>query len=123
MRQNVLVTGVGGFIGSVVAQSLLDRDYHVIGVDDFSSGDVNRVPKSVDLVVGDLTKNDVFETLFLHDIDYIMHFAAQSSGEVSFEDPERDLLVNSLATLKLIKLAEQKKNIASFFYKFDGSLW
>ena len=35
----VLITGVAGFIGSNVAQALLDKGYHVVGYDNMSQGD------------------------------------------------------------------------------------
>lgn len=35
----ILITGVAGFIGSNLAQALLDRSYQVVGVDNMSQGD------------------------------------------------------------------------------------
>ena len=38
----------------------------------------------------------------MHNFDYVFHLAAQSSGEISFEDPENDLKINTLGTLTLL---------------------
>jgi UDP-glucose 4-epimerase len=41
----ILITGVAGFIGSNVAQALLDKGYHVVGLDNMSQGDkLNMAP-------------------------------------------------------------------------------
>ena len=33
MKQRVVITGAAGFIGSHLSETLLDRDYTVIGID------------------------------------------------------------------------------------------
>ncbi len=43
MAQNILITGVGGFIGSNLAQMLLDEGHEVFGVDNFSTGTEENV--------------------------------------------------------------------------------
>src|SRR5688572_3460438 len=41
----ILITGVAGFIGSNLAQSLLDKGYTVVGLDNMSQGDpLNLAP-------------------------------------------------------------------------------
>ena len=37
-KERILVTGVAGFIGSAIAEKLLDLEYEVFGIDDLSSG-------------------------------------------------------------------------------------
>ena len=37
--ERILITGVAGFIGSNLAGSLLDKGYHVVGVDNMSQGE------------------------------------------------------------------------------------
>ena len=39
MKKRVVITGAAGFIGSHLAETLLDRDYTVIGVDNLLTGD------------------------------------------------------------------------------------
>lgn len=38
MTKKILVTGAGGYIGSVAADMLLQSNYEVVGVDNFSRG-------------------------------------------------------------------------------------
>ena len=51
----VLITGVGGFIGSHVALRFRDASYDVIGVDDLSGGRVENVPEGIEFIRGDLS--------------------------------------------------------------------
>ena len=36
MSKNILITGAAGFIGFHLAKSLLEQNYHVLGIDNFS---------------------------------------------------------------------------------------
>ena len=98
----VLITGVGGFIGSCVARRFLTEGCEVIGVDDFSSGARRNVPAGVGLIVGDLARASTLRALPAG-CALILHLAGQSSGEVSFDDPVADLHKNVVSTLNLIR--------------------
>lgn len=98
----ILITGVGGFIASQIANRFISEGYHVIGVDDFSGGKRENVPVSVDLIEGDLAEQETINKLPT-DCSLILHLAGQSSGEMSFDDPIVDLRKNSISTLNLIK--------------------
>lgn len=98
----VLVTGVGGFIGSHVANRFLGAGHAVVGADDFSSGYRENVPPGVDLVEGDLAEPKTIAAL-PRDCRLILHLAGQSSGEISFDDPVSDLRKNTVSTLNLIR--------------------
>ena len=59
MKKTILVTGVAGFIGSNIAKKLIKERYHVIGIDDLSSGNLSSVPKEVDFIRQDLSKKKI----------------------------------------------------------------
>jgi UDP-glucose 4-epimerase len=99
---NILITGVGGFIASHIANRFISEGFSVVGVDDFSSGRRENVPPGVDLIVGDLADQDIIQKLPKSCI-LILHLAGQSSGEMSFDNPILDLNKNSISTLNLIK--------------------
>ena len=46
-KKKVLVTGVAGFLGSHLADSLLKKKLHVIGIDNFIGGYEDNVPKNI----------------------------------------------------------------------------
>lgn len=98
----VLVTGVGGFIGSHVARRFLSAGHTVVGADDFSSGYRENVPSGVELIEGDLAEQRTIAAL-PRDCELILHLAGQSSGEISFDDPVSDLRKNTVSTLNLIR--------------------
>ena len=98
----VLVTGVGGFIGSKVAARFKQDGHTVTGADDFSGGKRDNVPQGIALVEGDLARADTIARL-PRDCELILHLAGQSSGEISFDDPVADLEKNTVSTLRLIR--------------------
>jgi UDP-glucose 4-epimerase len=104
---NVVVTGIGGFIGSHVARRFLSEGHAVVGVDDFSTGHRDNVPDSAELVTGDLAEPSTLAAL-PRQCDVVLHLAGQSSGEVSFDDPVADLRKNVVSTLNLIRYAIER---------------
>ncbi|MBI2960775.1 MAG: NAD-dependent epimerase/dehydratase family protein [Betaproteobacteria bacterium] len=98
----ILVTGVGGFIGSQLARRLLAERHEVIGVDDFSAGYRHNVPAGTELIEGDLARAATIAAL-PRNCALILHLAGQSSGEISFDDPVADLQKNVVTTLNLIR--------------------
>ena len=92
-----LVTGVAGFIGSNLLETLLKLDQRVIGLDDFSTGkrrnleDVRQLSRParwlkfrlIEGTIGDL------ETcrFVCRDVDYVLHHAAVASVARSLKDP------------------------------------
>ena len=51
-RINILITGVAGFIGSRLAKKLLENNYFVYGLDNFSTGYKDNIPKNVNFIMG-----------------------------------------------------------------------
>ena len=105
----VLVTGIAGFIGSTLAKSLIGIGYEVVGIDDYSTGFKKNVPKESIMIEGDISDSSTINKLNKFSIDYIFHFAGQSSGEISFENPVRDLEINTKSTLLLLDFAVKNR--------------
>ena len=100
----VIITGVAGFIGSKVAERFVALGHEVIGIDDLSTGKIKMVPKNLVFKKGDLTRSEVYKLLPAR-CDLVLHLAGQSSGQISFEDPTKDLAKNTISTLNLIRYA------------------
>jgi nucleoside-diphosphate-sugar epimerase len=77
MPTQVLVTGGAGFIGSHVAENLLDHGYGVAVVDNLSQGNADWVPKDAHFIEGDVTDLDLMRRL-CEDKDGVFHLAAMS---------------------------------------------
>jgi len=82
--KSVLVTGGAGFIGSHVADELLQRGYDVTILDDLSGGFRDNVPEGAELVTGSITDTDLVDRLFrTHQFEYVCHFAAYAAEGLS----------------------------------------
>lgn len=104
-QKSILITGVAGFIGSNLAKRMLAEGYRVIGVDSLIAGTLENVPSAVEFIEKDLSDRDVAKYL-PKSCNVIMHLAGQSSGELSFKDPLRDLSCNASSTINLIQYAK-----------------
>jgi UDP-glucose 4-epimerase len=83
---------------------LLAEGIPVVGIDDLSQGKLENVPKEATFIHGDLAQPSTLRAL-PDGIEYILHLAGQSSGEISFDDPVADLCKNTVSTLNLIQWA------------------
>ena len=59
----LLITGVAGFVGSHLARRLHDDGYHVVGVDDLSQGKLENVPEGIEFIKGDLSNSGFISSL------------------------------------------------------------
>jgi len=98
-----LVTGGAGFIGSHLAERLLSDNWKIIILDNLSTGFKTNIPKKASFVLLDLSKDGFIKRIPRLKYDAIFHLAAQSSGEISFDDPLYDAKTNCLSTLSLLK--------------------
>ena len=97
-----LVTGGAGFIGSHLSNKLLKLGAKVTIVDNLSTGTESNIPSKCDFICLDLTENNFINKLPIT-TTHVFHLAAQSSGEISFEDPRYDIEINTVSTLELLK--------------------
>ena len=102
LMPTALITGGAGFIGSTLARKLLSQDWQVHIVDNLSTGYRENVPEGAEFHLLDLSKDDFPGKLPDQHFDVVFHLAAQSSGEISFDDPSYDLRTNCLSTLLLL---------------------
>lgn len=105
----MVVTGGAGFIGSHLCDALLDRGYRVTCVDNLvgAGGTTRNVDHLLDHPAFELVTQDVLSwagSVVLRNVDCVFHLAASKKG-LSNDDPERDLAVNGLATLRLLRAA------------------
>ncbi len=98
----ILVTGGAGFIGSHVAEHLLDRGHEVAVVDDLSSGKHENVPEGVELYVHDV-RSGCAEVLREFQPEALSHQAAQMDVRRSVREPDFDAEVNILGTIRLLQ--------------------
>ena len=107
--KRVLITGVAGFIGSHLAETLLDRGYSIVGVDNLITGDMANVSHlaNKDFL---FIKHDVTNYIYVDGpVDYVLHWASPASPIDYLEHPIPTLKVGALGTHKALGLAKAKK--------------
>src|SRR5499427_6134281 len=107
-KQRVVVTGAAGFIGSHLAETLLDRGFTVIGIDNLLTGDTSNISH---LANRDFTfiKHDVTNYIYIDGhVDFVLHWASPASPIDYLELPIPTLKVGALGTHKALGLAKAK---------------
>ena len=117
-----LITGGAGFIGSHLADKLLNRGESVVCIDNFYSGDegnikhLNKNPK-FDFIYHDLLKP------FNEDIncDKVWHLACPASPVKYLEDTLLTSKINYYGTLNMLEFA--KKYNSKFFFASSSEIY
>lgn len=113
----VLVTGGAGYIGSVVADELLQAGHQVIVFDNLSRGHRRAVPHRAELAVGELADRASLDRLFQrYPVDAVMHFAALIEAGESMKAPEvffRNNTANALTLFEAMSSAKVKRLVFS----------
>ncbi len=117
-----LVTGGAGFIGSAIAKKLIAKGHQIYIIDNLKTGYLENIPEEAIFINGDFSKDETIKKLNNQKFDTIFHIGGQSSGEISFEDPEYDLSTNTLSTLKLLQYCV-KTGCKKFIYASTMSIY
>jgi len=99
INKKAIVTGAAGFIGSHITDRLICSGWEVTAIDDLSVG--KRIDPNANFVKADVSKYDEISLCF-EDIDVVFHNAA-SKKTVCLADPCRDMEVNGIGTLNVLK--------------------
>jgi dTDP-glucose 4,6-dehydratase len=107
-KPRVVITGAAGFIGSHLAETLLDLGYSVVGIDNLLTGDIANLSH---LVNRDFLfiEHDVTNFINLDGPVYaVLHWASPASPVDYLEWPIQTLKVGALGTHKALGLAKAK---------------
>ncbi len=124
--KKVVVTGGAGFIGSHLAEKLAGEDYHVVIIDDLSTGKMENIEElvkkdNVEFIQGSVTKPSLLNRLFKN-TRYVFHLAAIPSVPRSIENPRASHEVNANGTLNVL-LAAKENGVKKVIYASSSSVY
>lgn len=132
MPRTWLITGVAGFIGCNLLETLLKNGQRVVGLDDFSTGHKVNLEEVCNTVTSDqwtnfrLIEGDIRDSRVCHEAcigaDYVLHQAALGSVPRSLEDPITTNSVNIDGFLNMLVAARNAK-VKRFVYAASSSTY
>lgn len=122
--KRVLLTGVGGFVGSHTLRHILENtDWHVVGLDSFRHrGKLDRIKVQLDGLDDSRYTNLVYDLKIpfspqfieeLGEIDYVISMASESHVDRSINDP-RDFISNNVELMLTLLEWARKSKIEKF---------
>ena len=133
-KDNILVTGAAGFIGSHAAEALIDAGYNVIGADNFCDfydrswkemnlQSIQGAPGKLEVEEIDITDGAAIDRLVqLTRPKAILHLAAMAGVRPSIEQPGYYARVNVEGTTHLLQAAV-RHNVGKFLFASSSSVY
>jgi len=123
MGSTICVTGGAGFIGSHVAEALLEDGHRVVVVDDLSTGREENVPEGAELHTLDIRSPEAARLLGEAGVEVLVHHAAQMDIRRSVEDPLHDADVNVSGLINLLEGARAAGTRRVIFASSGGAIY
>jgi UDP-glucose 4-epimerase len=124
--RRALITGGAGFIGSSLADRLLDLGVEVVVYDNFSTGRPEFVEGVRAHPAGTVVEADVLDVERLHagvaGCDVVFHLAANADVRHGLEHPQRDLEQNATATSNVLE-AMRANGVDRIVFTSTGSVY
>lgn len=122
----VVVTGGAGFIGSNLADTLIDEGHQVVVVDNFSTGEQAFLEER-GAFGGDVHRLDLYAepgrlTEVVDGADAVVHLAANADVRFGWEAPRRDLEQNVIATHNVCE-AMRSTGVRRLLFSSTGSVY
>ena len=120
--KTILVTGGAGCIGSTLCRRLSELQVKkIIILDNLSSSYEWNIPRAenIKFLSGDILDDGILYGVFAEKPEYVFHMAAHSGNQNSVDHPERNLMVNGLGILMMLRKAAQC-GVKRFVYSSAG---
>jgi len=119
-----LILGGNGFIGSHLAEGLVEKGYDVRVFDSFQTGMANleTIKGKIEIIKGDfLNHADIL--LALKGMDYIFHYISTTVPATAVKDPIYDVQTNVIGAVRLLQLAVASKAKRVIFPSSGGTVY
>ena len=117
MKDNILITGGAGYIGSKLSYDLTDRGFNVVVVDNLSTGSKKLINPKVKFIKANiLDKKKIFTIIKKYKTKIIFHLAASLDVNESMINPTKYYLNNVIGTENLIKDVSKEKLIKKVIF-------
>lgn len=122
---SVLVTGAAGGIGSVLVPGLLRAGFHVLALDDLSSGDWQNIQPHHNLrkITGSILDQSILDEAVTEDVHWVIHLAAISSLPECQLNPEKALDTNLRGTMLLALRSTNLPNLKLFINASTSAIY
>ncbi|MDH4091120.1 MAG: dTDP-glucose 4,6-dehydratase [Cyclobacteriaceae bacterium] len=126
-KRNILITGGAGFIGSHVVRLFVNKypSYLIVNLDKLTyAGNLENLKDVENKSNYHFAKGDILDVEFLyevfkkHDIDGVIHLAAESHVDRSLHNPVEFASTNIIGTLNLLSAAQ-----ASWHSNYQGKVF
>lgn len=112
----VICTGSAGFIGSHLCDYLIEKGHEVIGIDNFSTGDMKNVSSKVKQYTENVVNlHRIRELIESEKPDWVFHNAANARTQLSVQEPLFDMENNIRGTLNML-IASRDNGVKRFIY-------
>jgi UDP-glucose 4-epimerase len=122
----LIVTGCAGFIGSNLVDKLLSLGHNVVGVDNFSTGQLKFIEEALKNPKFTLVEADLLELPKLINCfsggEIVFHLAANADIKDGLNHPNKDLEQNTIATFNVLE-AMRFNNIKKIVFSSTGSVY
>lgn len=120
----ILITGIAGFIGSNLADKLIELGHKVVGIDNLSTGKKENINIECTFINADLVDISI-DSLdeIMNNVDYVFHLAAKARVQPSILDPLVFNENNVSTTLKLLDSAKKAKTVKRFIFSSSSSVY
>jgi nucleoside-diphosphate-sugar epimerase len=119
--RKILLVGGAGYVGSVLAEELLERGYAVKILDRLYYGDggLREIRDRVELVVADMR---VLPPNLLEDVDAVVNLGGLSNDPTAEYNPKANYEMNTLATQALAEMC-RKSGVRRFVFASSCSIY
>ena len=122
----VLITGGAGFVGSHLAEELVNKSFETVILDDLSTGKMENLEEimaneKMIFLRGDIRDRNLLD-FALKDIEAVFHLAAVTSVTFSMKNPTVTKQINYEGTRILLE-ASTKNRVKKFIYVSSSSVY